>query len=106
MGVEVLQTEGGAWINMRGAIWRVSNEQMRGATNEESRGAEIVNRFLSGMRADIQKARGNRKYVDVRVEGHPRFPEDLAVAGDEEFEDMPMPGNGSDSDVMIAESGT
>ena len=48
-GVIVLPTAGGAWINMRGSLWRVANEQMRGATNEESLGAEIVNRYLGDM---------------------------------------------------------
>ena len=33
-GVIVLPTTGGAWVNMRGSIWRVANEQMRGATSE------------------------------------------------------------------------
>ena len=31
-GVIVLPTSGGAWVNMRGSLWRVANEQMRGAT--------------------------------------------------------------------------
>ena len=52
-GVIVLPTSGGAWINMRGSLWRVANEQMRGATNEESLGAEIVNQYLSAMRAEL-----------------------------------------------------
>ena len=46
-GVIVLPTAGGAWVNMRGSLWRVANEQMRGATSEESQGAELVNRYLS-----------------------------------------------------------
>ena len=39
-GVIALPTTGGAWVNVRGSLWRVSNEQMRGATSEESRGCE------------------------------------------------------------------
>ena len=36
-GVIVLPTAGGAWINMRGSLWRVANEQMRSATHTRSR---------------------------------------------------------------------
>ena len=62
---------------MRGSLWRVSNEQMRHATNDENKGAEIVNnRILSNMRQDIRQARNQRKYVDVTREGIPRFPGD------------------------------
>ena len=78
-GVIVLPTAGGAWTNMRGSLWRVSNEQMRGATNDESLGAEIVNRFLGDMRQDLQTNRGARRYVDVTREGPPRFPGDPAI---------------------------
>ena len=52
-GVIVLPTVGGAWVNVRGSLWRVANEQMRGATNEESLGAEIVNRYLGDMRQNL-----------------------------------------------------
>ena len=45
-GVIVLNIAGGAWVNMRGSLWRVAHEQMRGATQEESLGAEIVNKYL------------------------------------------------------------
>ena len=85
----VLPTSGGAWVNMRGSLWRVANEQMRGATNEESLGAEIVNRYLHEMKVDLQKHRGARRYVDVEREGPPRFPGDPDVAGgnDEDADD-------------------
>ena len=76
LGVIVLATGGGAWVNMRGALWRVANEQMRPATNEESLGAEIVNRYLADLRIDLKRSRGQRKFVDVEKEGIPRFPED------------------------------
>jgi hypothetical protein len=82
-GVIVMPTAGGAWVNMRGALWRVSNEQMRGATNEESLGAELVNRYLSEFRIELQKNRGPRRYVDVTTEGQPRFPGDPDVGDDD-----------------------
>ena len=53
-GIVVLDTTGGAWVNMRGSLWRVANEQMRAATNEESLGAEIVNRYLVDMRENLR----------------------------------------------------
>ena len=46
-GIVILNTAGGAWINMRGSLWRVSNEQLRQVTREESLGAELVNNYLS-----------------------------------------------------------
>ena len=69
---------------MRGSLWRVANEQMRGATNEESLGAEIVNRFLGDMRQDLRTNRNMRKFVDVTREGPPRFPGDPDLAPEED----------------------
>ena len=66
---------------MRGALWRVANEQMRSATQDESRGIEMVNRYLHEMKVDLEKTRGARRYVDVTREGPPRFP------GDEPLDD-------------------
>ena len=43
---------------MRGALWRVANEQMRPAT-----GAEIVNGYLADLRIDLKRSRGQRKIV-------------------------------------------
>ena len=82
-GVVILPTAGGAWINMRGSLWRVANEQMRGATQDESLGAEIVNKYLSEFKTDLMKTRGVRRYVDVSAEGPPRFPGDPDIADEE-----------------------
>ena len=68
---------------------------MRSATNEEQMGAELVNKFLTGMREELPKLRGARKFVDVEREGTPRFPEEFqptniipdAADGPEEIED-------------------
>ena len=67
---------------MRGSLWRVANCQMRSATREESMGAELVNRYLADVKADLLKTWGARKFVDVAFEGDPRFP-----TGDEEQDD-------------------
>ena len=83
-GVVILPTSGGAWVNMRGSLWRVANCQMRSATREESMGAELVNRYLADMKADLQKTRGARKFVDVAAEGEPRFPTDEEADEDRE----------------------
>ena len=74
-GVIILCTAGGAYVNMRGSLWRVCNEQMRLATSEESLGGEIVNKYLHEFKNDIRRTRGQRQYVDVRREGAPRIPE-------------------------------
>jgi len=84
-GVVVLPTVGGAWVNMRGSLWRVSNEQLRSATSEESAGTELVNRYLASMKEDLRKKRGARRYVDVRSEGPPRFPGDPPVQDPEDL---------------------
>ena len=60
---------------------------MRAATQEESLGAELVNKYLSGMKADLIRNRGARRYVDVQREGAPRFPGDPQTQDDDE--DMP-----------------
>ena len=82
-GVVILSTESGAWVNMRGSLWRCANCQMRSATREESQGVEVVNRYLGDMKADINKTRGARKFVDVAKEGMPRF-DDQEDADDDE----------------------
>ena len=64
-------------MNMRGSLWRCANEQMRQATNEENLGSELMNRYLSDLRWDLQNTRGPKKFVDVRAEGQPLFPEDV-----------------------------
>ena len=73
-GIVIQQTTGGAWVNMRGALWRVSQEQMRSATSEENLGAELVNRYLHDLKWDIQRNTGPKKYVDVTKEGPRRDP--------------------------------
>ena len=97
---------GGAWINMRGALWRVANEQMRHATNEERSGIELVNRYLVDMKVDLKKSRGQRKYVDCTQEGPPRVTEDIVrdpnFEGDQEDE-IPELGS-SDDEGAPAES--
>ena len=88
-GILVLPTAGGAWINMRGALWRVSNEQMRPATAAESKEVEVVNQFLDSMRTDFQRTCGPKKFLDVTREGDPSFREqdDGGQSSDEEHDD-------------------
>ena len=96
----MLATAGGAWVNMRGSIWRVASEQLRSATSEESMGAELVNRYLDHMRVDLKKARGARSYVDVAAVGPPRFPGDQDVDDDEEVvEEHPEDRSDSEPDA-------
>ena len=94
-----MPTAGGAWVNVRGSLWRVSAEQMRVATSEESTGVEIVNRFLSHMKTSLNKARQARKFVDVEQEGPPRFPgESPSAPGNEEDDyEIFMPSSGDEA---------
>ena len=46
--------------------------------------AELVNRYLADMKADLQKTRGARKFVDVAAEGEPRFPTEEEADEDRE----------------------
>ena len=86
-GLVIIPTAGGCWVNMRGSLWRCSNEQFRPATSDESLGAELVNRYFKDLCTDIQHGRGPKKYVDVRAEGRPQFPDDPAEDGDEDFKE-------------------
>jgi hypothetical protein len=51
---------------MRGSLWRVSNEQLRKATSEESLGAEVVNKNSSDMKSTM--ARDRSRAGDPAVE--------------------------------------
>ena len=73
-GLVIIPTTGGCWVNMRGSLWRCSNEQLRPATHDENLGAELINRYLGDLRWDVQRNRGPKKYVDIRAEGIPVFP--------------------------------
>ena len=85
-------------MNMRGSLWRVANEQMRGATSEESAGAELVSRYLTHMRQDLQLNRGARRCVDVEREGPPRFPGDPQIDDGEDHAQELDDENLSDSE--------
>ena len=61
----VLLTACGAWINVRGALWRVAHEQMRSATQDENLGIGMVNRYLCDMKQELENTRSARRYVDV-----------------------------------------
>ena len=89
-GLIILPTAGGCWVNMRGSLWRCSNEQLRPATNDENLGAELVNRYLGEMRWDLQRNKGPKKFVDVRAEGIPDFGESLDTP-DSPRQDSEMP---------------
>ena len=84
-GVVVIASAGGCWVNMRGGLWRCANEQLRKATNEESLGVELVNRYMGHMKDSLRNRRGQRSYVDVIVEGTPRLDE---AHGEEEVEQL------------------
>jgi hypothetical protein len=79
---------------MRGSIWRCANEQLRPATNDESLGNELVNRFFNDMRTDVIRGRGPKKFVDVRAEGRPNFPGDPV----EEEEELPPQSDPSEDE--------
>ena len=70
---------------MRVTLWRVSSEQMRAATQEESQGCELVNQYLHDLRVDLKNTRRPRRYVDVQREEPPRFP------GDPSYEELKEP---------------
>ena len=82
---------------MRGASWRVANEQMRRAARDGSRGVEMVNHYLHEMKDELEKTRGDRRYVGVAREGNPRSPGDEPL-GDPEAAEAELPQL-SDSDM-------
>lgn len=111
-----MPTAGGCWINMRGSFGRCAREQLRPATNDESIVAELVNRcYLSDPRLNVQHNWGPKKYVDVRAEGHPVFPDNgddaelpESVPSDDEalarpWEPEGQPGSGSRGTEPLSE---
>ena len=52
---------------------------MRLATDDESKGIEVVNQFLDSMRIDLQKSRGQERYLDLTREGVPELPGDVPM---------------------------
>ena len=77
---------------MRGALWRVSTEQMRLATDDESKGVELVNQFLDSLRMDFQRNRGPKKFLDVMREGNPSFDEPAVPDDSDDDEATRTPG--------------
>ena len=67
--------------------WRVSNEQMRPATQDESKGIVVVNQFLDSMRIDLQSKRGPKKFLDVRREHEPVFEDPDVIEEDHQPDD-------------------
>jgi len=63
---------------------------LRPATNDESLGAELINRYLGDLRWDIQRNKGPKKYVDVRAEGIPDIPGENENASNAHSEEEPM----------------
>eukprot|EP00959_Pyramimonas_sp_CCMP1952_P092743 1940771-Pyramimonas_sp.AAC.1 len=57
---------------IRGALRRVSNEQIRSATQYESRGIEILNRYFHDLKTDLERTCGARRCADVARAPWPR----------------------------------
>eukprot|EP00959_Pyramimonas_sp_CCMP1952_P059154 1235452-Pyramimonas_sp.AAC.1 len=96
--VVVLTIAAGAWINMRGALWHVSNEQMCVASQDAIRGIENVSRYLRDLNIDLERAHGARRYVDATREGNPIFPADEPLRDPEAAEADDIPDD-SDTDA-------
>ena len=89
-GIIILPTSGGAWVNMRGALWKCSDVQVKNAASEELRGLEFSNLLLNGMREELRSGQGRRGFIDVEREGPP--PPDAAApsAAPEREEERPQ----------------
>ena len=76
----VIQVSGtSCWIVNKTSLLKVSNTNVRKATNDEKDGVELINRYLPTLREELLQRRRRREYWDLTHE-QPLPPE----AGDEE----------------------
>ena len=79
----VLAMEGSiVGINMFGEFWRAAAEQVRGATNMEQLGAEIINEECEEMQERLKRSSHRAGYRDITGESMPDM-EDEVYADDE-----------------------
>ncbi len=85
-GIVVLVRGNTVWLTIRGGLWKCSKNQLRRATNEESLGVEVINKYLPDLHREIAgDGRGQRKFVDITGEEEPpeeEFVDDVDVAED------------------------
>eukprot|EP00435_Cladocopium_sp_Y103_P071135 s185_g36.t2 len=109
----VLAMEGSiVWINMFGELWRAAVEQVRGATNMERLGAEMINEACEEMQERLKRSSHRAGYRDITGEPLPEM-EDAVEAEDEvavegELRGMPrarlVPTDGANIPAEAAET--
>ena len=91
----IAPSRGFFWVTIRGHLLKVSAEQIRRATDEEWRGADIARMLASDVMRDLGKP-GSRGYTDVeRDEGAPPASEHQPAAAQAEEKAavlQPLPG--------------
>ena len=71
-GVVILQEKGTVWVGVKNRIWKCNPDQVRGATNPEALGAELLQReHLSKLLREARQGGGRAGPVDVSAEGPP-----------------------------------
>eukprot|EP00971_Amphidinium_carterae_P349673 6491144-Amphidinium_carterae.1 len=60
-GVVMMPTATGAYVNMKGALWKVNRECIRAQNEEEMREAEITDRFLQHLSADLSEGKVTKR---------------------------------------------
>ena len=73
----VIQVSGtSAWIVNKTSLLKVSNTNIRKATNDEKDGVELINRYLPTLREELLQRRRRREYWDLTHEEPLPFEDD------------------------------
>ena len=85
-GVILAKTGSGAFVQIKGALWKVSEQQMRPQTEEDKLGWDLVHRFLHHLKHELAQDQPlRRRYIDCTREP---VPNENDVPG---FPTMPAP---------------
>eukprot|EP00959_Pyramimonas_sp_CCMP1952_P055337 1156890-Pyramimonas_sp.AAC.1 len=63
--------DGSVWVNHEGELWQCSLEQVRHATSDECRDAEILSAHCDDLREQLSTRGKRHGFSDVAAEGPP-----------------------------------
>eukprot|EP00971_Amphidinium_carterae_P139107 2756919-Amphidinium_carterae.3 len=112
-GVVLAKTSSGAFVQVRGALWKVPEQHMRPQSEEDKLGWDLVNRFLHHLKHELAQDQPlRRRFVDCTRDGPPDddhlSPEDLNIREDElptavGEESEPQQGTGVGESTLLPE---
>eukprot|EP00971_Amphidinium_carterae_P198663 3942622-Amphidinium_carterae.1 len=72
-GLILVKTTSGAYVQVAGALWKVSEQNMRPQSEDDKLGWQMVNRFLHHLRHEMAQDKPLKKrYVDCTREAAPQ----------------------------------